>query len=83
METMDRMHHGAISLPAAKRSKTSSLMDALQRLLELALDKIDSAGEFAEAIVIAMIDAIMGAAVEFIQTRRLSENALLPKHFVI
>ncbi len=41
------------------------LIETLQRLLALALDKVRS-GEFAEDVVFAMIDAIMEAAVEFI-----------------
>ena len=45
-------------------------MEALQRLLTLVFDKIRSSGEFAEDVVIAMIEAIMGAAVEYIQTKR-------------
>jgi len=47
-----------------------SLIDALQRLLVLALDKVRSSGEFAESVVVAMIDAIMGAAIEFIKTSK-------------
>jgi hypothetical protein len=39
-------------------------------LLALALDKVRSSGEFVEHVVFAMIDAIMGAAVEFIKTSR-------------
>ncbi len=47
-----------------------SLAEALQRLLALVLDKVRSSGEFAEAKILAMIDAIMGAAVDFIKTSR-------------
>ncbi|WP_267313664.1 hypothetical protein [Desulfosediminicola flagellatus] len=41
-------------------------MDAQQRLLALALIKARSSVEYAEAIEIARIDAIMTTAVEFI-----------------
>ena len=52
------------------------MIEALQRLLALVFDKIRSSGEFVEGVVIAMIDAIMGAAVEFIQTsRRLAKDS--------
>ena len=52
-----------------------ALTEALQRLLVLVFDKVRSSGEFVEGVVIAMIDAIMGAAVEFIQTtRQLAKN---------
>lgn len=47
-----------------------SLAEALQRLPALALDKVRSSGEFAEAAILAMIDAIMGAAIGFIKTSR-------------
>ena len=47
-----------------------SLAEALQRLLSLALDKVRSSGEFAGATILAMIDAIMGAAIGFIKTTR-------------
>ena len=46
------------------------MFEALQRLLALALNKVRSSGEFAEDVIVAMLDAIMGAAVEFIQTSR-------------
>ena len=45
-------------------------IEALQRLLFLALDKVRSSGEFTESVILAMIDAIMGAAVEFIKRSR-------------
>ena len=65
----------AYSSPAAKTTRDLSLIEALQRLLALVLDKVRSSGTFAEDVVIAMIDAIMGAAVEFIQSsRRLMKN---------
>ncbi len=42
----------------------------------MAFDKIRSSGEFAENIIIAMVDAIMSAAVDFIYTiRSLSANS--------
>ena len=58
--------------------KDLSLIEALQRLLALALDKVRSSGTFAEDVVFAMIDAIMGAAIEFIQSsRRLAKSTAL------
>jgi len=66
----DQRTIGGLFFACSEEIKDLSLMDALQRLLVLALDKVRSSGEFAEAIVIAMIDAIMDVAVEFIQTSR-------------
>ena len=55
-----------------------SLIKALQRLFVHALDKVRSSGEFAEDDVFAMINAIMGAAFEFIKTsRRLAVSSVI------
>ncbi len=71
----DQKTIGGLFFACSGEIKDLSLIEALQRLLALALNKVRSSGEFAEQIVIAMIDAIMGAAVEFIQTiRRLATN---------
>lgn len=64
---------GGLFFACSEEIKDLSLLEALQRLLALALDKVRSSGEFAESVISAMIDAIMGAAIEFIKTsRRLS-----------
>ena len=64
---------GGLFFACSEEIKDLSLIEALQRLLALALDKVRSSGEFAESVIVAMIDAIMGAAIEFIKTsRRLS-----------
>jgi len=66
---------GGLFFACSEEIKDLSLLEALQRLLALALDKVRTSGEFAENVIVAMIDAIMGAAVEFIKTsRRLSLN---------
>jgi hypothetical protein len=71
----DQRTIGGLFFVCSEEIKDLSLIDALQRLLGLALDKIRSSYEFAESVVIAMTDAIMGAAIEFIQTsRRLAIN---------
>lgn len=66
----DQKTIGGLFFACSEDIKDLSLLEALQRLLTLVFDKIRSSGEFAEHVVIAMIDAIMGAAVEFIQTKR-------------
>jgi hypothetical protein len=71
----DQRTIGGLFFACSKEIKDLSLIEALQRLLALVLDKVRSSGTFAEDVVIAMIDAIMGAAVEFIQSsRRLMKN---------
>ncbi|MCF8056725.1 MAG: hypothetical protein K9K37_08805 [Desulfocapsa sp.] len=75
---MIRKPSAAYFSPASEEIKDLSLIEALQRLLALVLDKVRSSGEFAEDVVFAMIDAIMGVAVEFIQTsRRLTINSAM------
>jgi hypothetical protein len=72
----DQKTIGGLFFACSEDIKDLSLLEALQRLLTLVFDKIRSSGEFAEDVVIAMIDAIMGAAVEFVQTkRRLAGNS--------
>jgi hypothetical protein len=64
---------GGLFFACSEEIKDLSLLEALQRLLALVLDKVRSSGELAESVIVAMIDAIMGAAIEFIETsRRLS-----------
>ena len=72
----DQRTIGGLFFACSEEIKDLSLIEALQRLLALVFDKIRSSGEFVEGVVIAMIDAIMGAAVEFIQTsRRLAKDS--------
>jgi DDE superfamily endonuclease len=74
----DQKTIGGLFFACSEEIKDLSLLEALQRLLTFVFDKIRSSGEFAEDVVIAMIDAIMGAAIEFIQTsRRLAANSNL------
>jgi IS4 transposase len=49
-----------------------TLLDALQRLMSLALEKVRKSGEFAEAMISAMLDAVMGAAVDILKSARKS-----------
>ena len=66
---------GSLFFACCEEIKDLSLFEAMQRLLALALEKVRSSGEFAEEVIVAMLDAIMGAAVEFIQkSRALSMN---------
>lgn len=44
------------------------MVDAMQRLLSLALDKVRAAGIIAESAVLAIVDAVMGFAVDMLQT---------------
>ncbi|MBU0480380.1 MAG: IS4 family transposase, partial [Proteobacteria bacterium] len=59
---------GGLFFACCEEIRDLSLFEAMQRLLALALKKVRSSGEFAEDVIVAMLDAIMGAAIEFIQT---------------
>ncbi len=75
----DQRTIGSLFFACSKEIKDLALIESLQRLLALAFNKVRTSGEYAEAVVITMIDAIMGAAVEFIQSIRLTtkyNNAL-------
>ena len=74
----DQKTIGSLFFACSEEIKDISLIEALQRLLTLALDKVRSSGEFTESVILAMIDAIMGAAIEFIKkSRRISLNAAI------
>jgi len=55
-------------------SKDSTLVEALQRLMALVVEKIRSTGELAADVISKMIDAMMGAAVELMETMRVLHN---------
>lgn len=61
---------GSLFFACCDEIKDLSLIEAMQRLLALALGKVRASGEFAESVIDAMLDAIMGAAIEFLQLNR-------------
>lgn len=68
----DQKTIGSLFFACCEEVKDLSLIDALQRLLALALDKIRMTAELAEHVVTSLIDNIMGTALAFIQTMRQS-----------
>ena len=64
---------GSLFYACCDEMKDLTLFDALHRLLTLALEKVRASGEFAEKVINAMLDAIMGTAIDMIKsTQRLS-----------
>jgi hypothetical protein len=63
---------GSLFFSCCAEIRDLSLLDALQRLLTLALDKILASGEIAKDVITTLLDAIMGTAIDFIQTMRLA-----------
>ncbi len=58
---------GSLFFACCDEIQDLSLIEAMQRLLALALSKVRASGEFAESEIDAMLDAIMGAALEFMK----------------
>ena len=48
--------------------KDLSLVEALQRLLSLAIEKIRTAGIVTEDVALALVDSIMNIAIDMLQT---------------
>jgi hypothetical protein len=61
---------GSLFYACSEERQDLSLVEAMQRLLSLALDKVRAAGVIAEDAVIAIINAVMGFAVDMLQTGR-------------
>jgi len=64
----DSPHPWLALLPCSEEQQDLSLVEAMQRLLNLALDKVRAAGILAEDTVLAIVYAVMGFAVDMLQT---------------
>ena len=58
---------GSLFYACCEEMKDLTLFEALHRLLTLALEKVRATGEFAESVVNAILDAVMGTAVAMIK----------------
>jgi len=69
---------GSLFYACSEEQQDLSLVEAMQRLLSLALDKVRAAGIIAEDAVLAIVDAVMGFAVDILQTgKRLAHSTNL------
>lgn len=59
---------GSLFYACSEEQRDLSLVGAMQRLLSLALDKVRAAGVVVEDAVLAIVDAVMGFAVDILQT---------------
>ena len=59
---------GSLFFACSDERRDLSLVEAMQRLLSLALDKVRAAGIIAEDAVLAILDAVMSLAVDMLQT---------------
>jgi len=64
----DQRSIGSLFHACCDEMKDLTLFDALNRLLTLALEKVRASGEFAEKVINAMLDAIMGTAIDMIKS---------------
>ncbi len=66
---------GSLFFACSDEMKDLTLLEAMQRILSLAMEKVRSLGIVTEDIVLTLVNAIMGVAVEIIQSgQRLSQN---------
>ena len=70
---------GTLFFACSDELQDLSLVEALQRLLSLAIDKIRAAGVIAEDVALAIVDSVMSAAIDFLQKSRrlLPDNNLV------
>jgi len=64
---------GTLFHACADEMKDLSILDALQRIMKLALDKVRSAGEFAENIIMEILDAVMSVAIDMLKPPTLTK----------
>lgn len=70
----DQRTAGSLFHACCEEVRDLTLLEAMQRLMTMVIDKIRSTGEFAEDVISKMIDAMMGAAAEFMETIRRSHS---------
>ena len=68
---------GSLFFACSDEMRDLSLVEAMQRILSLAMEKIRSAGIVTEDVALALVDSIMGIAIDLLQTgqRLLRHNA--------
>jgi hypothetical protein len=63
---------GSLFHACADEMKDLSVLDALQRIMKLALDKIRAAGEATEDFIMKILDAVMSVAIDMLKPPTLS-----------
>lgn len=64
---------GTLFHACADEMKDLSILDALQRIMKLALDKVRAAGEFAEDIIMEILEAVMSVAIDMLKPPTLTK----------
>ena len=73
----DHRTAGSLFHACCEEVKDLTLLEAMQRLMTLVIDKIRSTGELAEDVINKMIDAMMGAMADIMETLRRLHNKRL------
>ena len=69
---------GSLFFACSDEMKDLSLVEALQRILSLAMEKVRSAGVVTEDVALALVDSIMNIAIDMLQTgQRLFQNNIV------
>ncbi len=69
---------GSLFFACSDEMKDLSLVEALQRILSLAMEKVRSAGIVTEDVALALVDSIMNIAIDMLQTgQRLFQNNIV------
>lgn len=58
---------GSMFYACVDEVKDLSILEALQRIMQLALDKVRQSGEFAEDVIMKLLDAIMTTAIAMLK----------------
>lgn len=70
----DQRTAGSLFHACCEEVRDLTLLEAMQRQMALVIDKIRSTGELAQGVICKMIDAMMGAMAEIMETIRRSHN---------
>ena len=62
---------GSLFYACADEVKDLSILDAIQRIMKLALDKVRESGEFAEDVIMKLLDAVMETAIAMLKQPQL------------
>lgn len=61
---------GSLFFACSEERRDLSLIEAMQRLFSLALNKVRAVGSIAENAGLALVDAVMGVVVDMLQTEK-------------
>ncbi len=68
---------GTLFFACSDEIQDVTLIEALTRILTLAMERVRTAGELAEKVILQMVDAIMGAAIEVIKAFKFASQNLM------